>query len=92
MRSPSQEVTVCETIITENLFVMNSTEYWPDWEKVVRPDDKDLADHPLYHTYFKECDKRLSRPTATIYNRSYLLPLKNALALEHTNLQRMILH
>ncbi|KAH0832301.1 hypothetical protein J3R83DRAFT_13301 [Lanmaoa asiatica] len=48
-------VTVSRTIIAADQFVVNSTKNWPDWEKVTRPDDEDLVDHPWYRLYFKRC-------------------------------------
>ena len=46
-------MTVSGHIIAADRFVVNSTTPWPDWEKVLLPDERDLADHPWYHLYLE---------------------------------------
>ena len=47
---------------------MNSTASWPDWEKDIRPHDKDLADHPWYPQYFKQGGEDPCHPTQVTNN------------------------
>lgn len=59
---------------------MNSTECWPDWEKVTRPDDSDLADHPWYHQYFKRHEAPFRPTRATNNSRACLACVARGIA------------
>ena len=64
---------VSKTVIAADRFVVNSGKLWPEWDKVARPDNKDLVSHPWYRLSLNESCQRVARPTTTITGKAEMV-------------------